>query len=303
MEEYSESLVVPTLATVQCVDIIEQMMRSPQLARHPHLKVKRVYADFETTRDKHLYEDEASKAAWPVYAGESFDLWTPDTKRYYAWTKEGVILRRVLERRVRSPTYSEMPPAWLQDGSTHPALHPRIAYRDVTNRTNTRTLIVALIPPKVVTTQSAPWVLWVDPKHLIADEAYLLGVVSSIVGDWWMRRFVEGHVDEEAFSCFRVPNLDRERKYPRRVSSLAGRLAAVDKRFATWAKSLGVECAPLEDGEKEDMIAELDAVVAHLYGLNETQLVHIFHTFHEGWQYEPRLKAVLKHFHKWARHS
>ena len=33
------------------------------------------------------------------------------------------------------------------------------------------------------------------------------------------------------------------------------------------------------------MIHELDAVVAHLYGLNEAQLVHIFETFHEGWDY------------------
>jgi hypothetical protein len=132
-------------------DVI-QMIRSPRLAAHPILKIKRVYADFETTRDRGLYQDEYSQTAWPVYAGESFDVWMPDTKRYYAWTKEGVILPRALERRLRSPTYSIMPRAWLQDDSTHPALHPRIAYRDVTNRTNTRTLIAALIPPKAVTT-------------------------------------------------------------------------------------------------------------------------------------------------------
>lgn len=49
------------------------------------------------------------------------------------------------------------------------------------------------------------------------------------------------------------------------------------------------------------MIAELDAVVALLYGLSEEQLAHIFETFHEGWDYELRLKAVLKHFHTWAK--
>ena len=30
-------------------------------------------------------------------------------------------------------------------------------------------------------------------------------------------------------------------------------------------------------------------MVAHLYGLSEPQLVHIFETFHEGWHYEARL--------------
>lgn len=49
------------------------------------------------------------------------------------------------------------------------------------------------------------------------------------------------------------------------------------------------------------MIHELDAVVAHLYGLNQKQLTHIFETFHEGWEYKPRLKATLEHYRLWTR--
>ena len=82
---------------------------------------------------------------------------------------------------------------------------------------------------------------------------------------------------------------------------LSGRLAAPDKRFADWAKKVGVKHGPIPADEKQDMIDELDAVVARLYGLNKQQLAHIFETFHEGWDYEPRLKAVLKHFEKWAK--
>ena len=47
------------------------------------------------------------------------------------------------------------------------------------------------------------------------------------------------------------------------------------------------------------MIHELDAVAAHLYGLTEAQLVHVFETFHEGWDYQDRLDAVLRHFRNW----
>jgi hypothetical protein len=39
--------------------------------------------------------------------------------------------------------------------------------------------------------------------------------------------------------------------------------------------------------------------VARLYGLSEAQLVHVFETFHEGWDYDLRLKAVRKHFKAW----
>ncbi len=81
-----------------------------------------------------------------------------------------------------------------------------------------------------------------------------------------------------------------------RTVALVGRLACPDKRFPKSAKAVGVEYGKLDAAEKDDMIAELDAVVAHLYGLSEPQLVHIFETFHEGWGYQPRLKAVLKHY-------
>ena len=76
-----------------------------------------------------------------------------------------------------------------------------------------------------------------------------------------------------------------------------------DDRFATWASAVGVECGPLAADEKEDMIHELDAVVAHLYGLSEPQLVHIFETFHVGWDYGDRLNGVLRHYHAWTGRS
>lgn len=86
-----------------------------------------------------------------------------------------------------------------------------------------------------------------------------------------------------------------------RVVQLAGRLAAVDDRFAAWAQAVGVPCGPLDALEKQDHLHELDAVVAHLYGLTERQLLHLFETFHEGWDYQDRLEATLKHFHAWGK--
>jgi len=83
------------------------------------------------------------------------------------------------------------------------------------------------------------------------------------------------------------------------VVELAGRLASPDLRFAAWAKAVGVTHGPLAPDEKEHMIHELDAAVAHLYGLSEAQLVHIFETFHEAWDYEERLRETLRHYHAW----
>jgi hypothetical protein len=52
--------------------------------------------------------------------------------------------------------------------------------------------------------------------------------------------------------------------------------------------------------QQADMEAELDALVSHLYGLTRDQVAHIFATFHRGWDYKPRLDAVLEHFDRIA---
>ena len=84
--------------------------------------------------------------------------------------------------------------------------------------------------------------------------------------------------------------------------ALSGRLASPDSRFAKWAKAVGVEYGPLDQTTKDNMIHELDAVVAHLYGLSEAQLIHIFDTFHKNPDYyAPRKQAVLAYFRAWQK--
>ncbi|BBL79301.1 hypothetical protein RxyAA322_11550 [Rubrobacter xylanophilus] len=53
-------------------------------------------------------------------------------------------------------------------------------------------------------------------------------------------------------------------------------------------------------GERDELIARLDAAVALLYGLKEDDLRVIYSTFHEGWNYESRLSAVLDHHRQLA---
>ena len=119
--------------------------------------------------------------------------------------------------------------------------------------------------------------------------------------DWYTRRFVERSLNYFLFNPLPVPPPPRESILWQRVVALAGHLAAVDNRFAKWAQAVGVECGPLNATSKLHHIHELDAVVAHLYALTEPQLVHIFETFHEGWDYADRLEATLKHFHAWKK--
>jgi len=87
------------------------------------------------------------------------------------------------------------------------------------------------------------------------------------------------------------------------VEEMAGRLAAVDRRYQSWAKAVGVPVGSVAAAEKDDLVAELDAAVALLYGLDESDLRHIFETFHVGWRYEGRLDAALGHFRRLTKET
>ena len=134
------------------------------------------------------------------------------------------------------------------------------------------------------------------PRGDKKDEAYLLGVLCSIPLDWYARRFVETNLNFFIINPFPIPRPSRENNLWRRIVNLAGRLACPDERFKEWAEEVGVDFGPLDSEIKDEMIFEIDALVSHLYGLNEKQLIHIFETFHKGWDYESRLKKVLKFF-------
>jgi phenylpyruvate tautomerase PptA (4-oxalocrotonate tautomerase family) len=260
--------------------------------------------ELDATNDKELFRTERSEddGLWPVYKGESFYIWEPDRGVYYAWADPDVVLDALQKKRLhgnrnKRSAFSEFPPQWVEDPNTLPCLHPRIAFRDVARATDSRTVIAALIPGRVFITNTGPYLLW--PKGDERDEAYLLGVLCSIPLDWYARRVVETHVNFHLFNSFPIPRPDRDDPLRRRVEEIAGRLAATDDRFQQWADAVGVPVGSVtSEDEKQDLIAELDAVVAKLYGLDEEDVVHIFETFHDTWDYQPRLQAVLEHFRR-----
>ena len=241
---------------------------------------------------------------WAVYKGGSFNLWTSDTGDRYAWADPDEMAEHLQGKREnsyqyagsRSP-YSEFSEEWVNDKSTLPCYNARIAIRDVARATDTRTTIPALVPPNIFLTHTAPYFLW--PRGDERDQAYLLGVLSSIPLDWYSRRFVENHLTYHILNALPIPRPGGDSKLRQRIVELSGSLAAVDDRYGDWADAVGVDYGPLDEDEKRDKIYELDAVVAHLYGLSRENLEIIFETFHENWNHEPRMTAVLEHYEEW----
>jgi hypothetical protein len=299
---WTDTAALPLLPDETSAEVFAQLRKAPRLDLDDGQSwMARPYAELHATQDKKYMKLVADQpdGYWPVFTGESFDIWESDTGSYYAWADPDKMTRVLQEKRLRARTFDGLPQSWAKDPRTLPCWSARVAFRDVTNRTNRRTVIAALLPPRVFITNKAPYFLW--PRGDERDQAYLLGVLCSIPLDWYARRFVEINLNYFILNPFPIPRPDRAHARWIRTVALAGRLAAADKRFARWAKAVGVECGGLDEDERQDMIHELDAVVANLYGLSEHQLRHVYETFHEGWDYASRLEGVLTHYRRWSQ--
>jgi hypothetical protein len=281
-----------------------------RLRAHPRLDAttgdwafRPVQGDFNAAADKRQWDPDvgAAHGDMPVYKGATINLWQPDTGTYLGWATAADVLpvlqaKRQRAARLTRSAFHGMPVA---DPSSLPCLSPRIAFRNVTRATDSRTMLVALVPPKVILTHGIPFLL--QQAGDATDTAYLLGVVSSIPLDWYARRVVEINLVFEILNAFPIPRPERDNPFRRQVVENAGRFAAVDHRYADWAAAVGVPVGSVTDqATKDNLIAELDAVVALLYGLSRSDVEHIFATFHRGWDYGPRLAAVLAHYDRWA---
>ena len=311
VQNWNDSASLPLLPHEDSVEVFAQLRKAPRLDLNASGNWRaRPDRELDATNQKYLMDvtsETCPDGFWPVYKGESFDLWTPDTGIYYGWADSELALEWIQSKRLRANSrrgnspHREFAREHVELRDTLPCFAPRVAFRDVSRATDTRTLRAALVPPKVFITNKGPYFLW--PRGDERDQAFLLGVISSIPLDWYARRFVEVNVNFYVLNPFPIPRPSRDDRLWQRTVELAGRLASPDDRFAEWAGKVGVECGLLPFDEKDDMIHELDAVVAHLYRLSDAQVVHIFETFHKGWDYQSRLDGVLRHFRAWSNRS
>lgn len=295
----------PLLPSNNSATVFTKMRQHPRFDSTEGFEFRPV-AELHATGDKALMDfgDAYASSRIPVLAGASFNLWDPDFGPPFAHARRQELLAHLQKKRLRQvrTSSSAFYGMDVRSANSLPIHQARTAFRDVARATDTRTAIAALLPPGVSFVHNAPYLL--RRQGTAADEAFIAGVMSSIPFDWMVRRYVELHLTFELLAPLPLPRPSIASPRRCRIIDVAGRLAAVDDRYAEWAAEVGVPVGSVTDeATKNDLIAELDAVVSHLYGLDRDDVVHIFETFHRGWNYQPRLTAVLTHFDHWAGHD
>ena len=234
--------------------------------------------ELDEAMDKRLWtRPEASANVRPLWKGESF----------YQYDSHGAAARRCPEsdavwKKVRKPqpggrsrVAKVVPLAERRWAMLVELDRARVAFRDVTNRTNSRTVIACLVPSGVFLTNTAPYLAFVDGDE--TTQAVCLGVMNSLPFDWQARRFVEIHVNFFILEGLVVPRLGDENSD--RIARCAARLSAVDDRFVGFARAAGVDVGPLDQAERRRLLVEIDARVARAWDLTPDDLAVMFDDF------------------------
>jgi hypothetical protein len=302
---------IPLLPSEASVETYRKMRTHPSWVAEDQPWRVRTYNELHSTADKivngGVIDVDADKPAgwWPVFKGESIALWTPETGAVYGWADPKKAIARLQEKRARQiknkrSAFFGMAPAWARDPKTLPCQSPRVAWRKVARATDTRSFYSALLPPHTLSADHNYLLFFPDPELQSRNEAYLLGVFCSVPFDWHARLWVEANFTAEVVHPFPVPALDPNDPTRKAIEECAGRLAALDDRYDGWARAVGVPVGSVQkEEEKEDLVAQLDALVAGAFCLDQSDIRLIFETFHPTWNYVERLQAVLKHFQAW----
>ncbi|MBB2986660.1 Eco57I restriction-modification methylase domain-containing protein [Terracoccus luteus] len=299
---WGEGAAFPSLPDTESVEIMRAMkLRGRFDDVRPGWEFRPVQGDLNATTDKQLLEFDVAEPRdrIPVVTGGSFNIWEPDAAPPYAYASSDHLRPHLLGKLSKALKNGRSAYCGLTFSVGElPLDRARIAIRDITNQENQRTTIACLLPPGTAAVNAAP--VLVGRQGGSQEEAFLLGVLCSIPFDWSSRRWVERHLNFWILNPLPVPAYVPESRWGRRVTEIAGRLAAVDDRYSEWAADVGVPVGSVKaPADKDELIAELDALVSLLYGLTEDQVEHVFATFHRGWSYEARLDAVLTHYRTW----
>jgi hypothetical protein len=298
---WTDTASFPVLPSSRSVSIFQKMNSGLKLSHKSKTWDFTPYTELHANQDRDHFDVAGSSEDHniPVYKGSSFNLWNPFAGPAYAYADKASMLDYVYSKIVSSSRLQRSPFRGHSFGkASQPITKARIAIRQITQRANSRTVIPCLLPPNVAVTHQACVIL--NKTGSAIPEAFLLGVLSSIPLDWYSRRLVEGNLTFEILNNLPIPSEALSGVLGNRLVALSSQLAAQASEFKEWAGELGLEpVINMSDSDAEDFVAEIDALVALMFGLDVDEFTEIFATFHPSWNYETRLSKALVHFDNW----
>ncbi len=293
-----DSLSVMEFKNEMDVRIAEKMLKHPLLGDElPDKWNLRLTREFDMTTDSHLFKTEPGKGRLPLYEGKM--IWHFEHQRAESryWIAEVDARDKLISPRTKAidKLLSEHGVSKPVDASQIPIGFDshRLGFRAVTGATNERALVVSAIPRYVCAGNSLivsiPTIDTVLNREYRSVPAYssseLLAIVTllaSFVCDWYIRQKILTNMNMFYVYQLPVPRVTEKDGAFWPIVKRAARLICTTPEFDDLAKDVGLNShkdGATDPGERSKLQAELDGLVAHLYGLTEDEFAHILTSF------------------------
>jgi len=235
-------------------------------------------------------------AKFTLYEGSMIWHFTNKFAEARYWINESEIKEDFLNKKVKRITglYSQ-PKDLKNDYDTY-----RLAIRKIASNTNERTLITTIIPKYAITgnslTVNFPFKHDVKKYNELSfgnDELFILStILNSYVVDFILRSRVTTNLNLFYLYQLPIPRLSSKDKWYKPIVENAAKLICTTAEFAdlwqevmktNWSEKIAVT----NEIERNTLRAELDGIIANIYGLTEEEFVYILGTF-------PIVKAAQK---------
>ncbi|MEO1287466.1 MAG: hypothetical protein AAFV93_06830, partial [Chloroflexota bacterium] len=242
--------------------------------------------ELDMTNDRSHFSE--TKSSIPLYEGKTVHQFDP----YFAEPLNWIISESDTSERLEG-----------KNGSGKDYLEPRLALRAIASSTNERTLISSVIPPKVFCGNSLLTVIGGYMSN--GEKLFAQSVLNSLALDFVLRNKVTSNINMYILYQLPLPRLTEGNRYFDALVQRAAQLTCTRPEFAdlwqqvigtTWQQptntagksfSVSADNQGLRDNPQPIIHAsaraqirnEIDALVAHLYGLSRAEFAHILSTF------------------------
>ncbi|GAC1381026.1 MAG: hypothetical protein NVSMB33_07490 [Ktedonobacteraceae bacterium] len=178
---------------------------------------------------------------------------------------------------------------------------PRLIFRKIARNTDERTLIATILPSNAFVSDSLNYLIPLEfsasvelltltgkvkecYKQTLPSTVlmYLCGVFNSFVIDYIVRFKVTANVNIFYIYQLPIPRLSTDNQYCKATAERVAHLVCVGSEFNELRHELlgDVNAHVATDAvERRQLQAEIDGLVAHLYGLTEDEFIHVLNTF------------------------
>ena len=247
--------------------IARKLLKFPLLGEHVvgawNLKLHR---ELHMTDDAPLFKTRCEAGDLPLVEGKMIHQYEFARQEFKYWVPESGGRESLIGRRG-------------DEGQALPYQRYRFAHRSIGRSTDERAMIASILPPKIFSGHSMN--VGFEPEDVSA-QLFLLALMNSFVLDYYLRQQVSANLTMFFIYQCPVPRLSPLDALAKPLVSRVARLVCTATEFDALAKELGLRDhrdGATNPAERAQLRAELDGLVAHLYGLSEAEFAHILGTF------------------------